>query len=153
MRMQRSFEVFHVDVCEQHAGTGPRRDESRLIGFADVAGIALKRSFRFLCLAGDTFRWFFVDIMHHLVVLFLDALNGLILISGNSAISIRNRFLHDLVVLILTVKFYLQVILLRVDLIGQFGLLYDVPHVFELIDEEHELPDQPNHGQKESGGG
>jgi hypothetical protein len=42
MRMQRSFEVFDVDVCEEHAGTGPGRDESGLIGFADVAGIALK---------------------------------------------------------------------------------------------------------------
>lgn len=87
--------------------------------------------------------------MHHLVVLLLNALDGFILVSRSKSISVRDRFLHDLVLLVLSIEFHLKVVLLGVDLIGQFGLLDDIPHEFEVVQEEHELPHQPNHRQKE----
>ena len=55
-----------------------------------------------------------------------------------------------LVFLVLFVHFDLQVVVLRVDLVGQSRLLDDVFDELELIKEQEELPDEPYHYEDES---
>ena len=81
-------------------------------------------------------------IMDNVVILFLYSFNGFFF---HMLAVIREGVLrYDLILLVLLVKLYLEVVFFRVDLIGQFGLLDDVPHEFEVIEEEHELPDKPH---------
>ena len=47
------------------------------------------------------------------------------------------------------IQLYFKIVVLRVDLVGQLGLLDDVSHKFELVKEEQKLPDQPDHDKQE----
>lgn len=77
--------------------------------------------------------------MHHIVVLFLDALDGLLL--NLMRHFFRHRFLRNyLVLLILFIELDLQVVFIRVNLIGKFGFFDDVPNELKIIEKEQELP-------------
>ncbi len=80
--------------------------------------------------------------MHYLVVLLLNTLYCLLLELWCDS-SVGDGLLDYLVFLVLAIELDFQIVLMRVDLVGQLCFLDDVPNEFEVIKEKEELPDQP----------
>jgi len=58
---------------------------------------------------------------------------------------LRYRVLrNNLIFLILTIELDLEVVIFRMNLIGQFGFLNYIPDKFEVIEEKKKLPEKPN---------
>ena len=77
--------------------------------------------------------------MYHIIVLFLDSFYRVFIHLIWSLV--RDRLLrYYLIFLVLFVQLHFQVVLLRVNLVGKFGLLDDVSHEFKFIQEQEELP-------------
>lgn len=86
-------------------------------------------------------------------VLLLDSLDLFVghLLAGLADRRLGQKLLADyLVLLVLLVEIHWQVVLVRVNLVRESGLLDYVPHKLEVVEEEHELPHHPNQGQKQS---
>ena len=85
-----------------------------------------------------------LDVVHYLVVvLLLYPFNRILFLLFIR--TCRYRLIHDLLFLVLLIKLYSQVVLLRMDLVSELSLFNYVPHKLEVVEEKQELPDQPNY--------
>lgn len=100
------------------------------------------------------------DLVHflvagHVTLFFISLLNSLHDVIREfllrlAFVGVGHHFLaDDFVVFVLLLEVDFQVILVGVDLVRQLRLFHDVPDELEVVQEQQELPQHPNHRQEE----